>query len=51
VTGFHTLDSLGDLSSYELKIPVSSTDTDRGVSKSIFYGTQHISGIALTNDI
>lgn len=45
VTGYQTLDSMGDASSYELKIPVSSSDTDRGVSKSIFYGTQRISNL------
>ena len=36
------MDTCGDISSHELKIPVSS-DTDRGVSKSIFYGTQRLS--------
>ena len=38
VTGYQTLDTLGDASSHELKIPISH-DTDRGVSKSLFYGT------------
>jgi len=38
VTGYQTLDTMGDMSSHELKIPVNP-DTDRGVSKSIFYGT------------
>ena len=32
---------MGDVSSHELKIPINP-DTDRGVSKSIFYGTQRI---------
>ena len=44
VTGYQTLDTMGDVSSHELKIPVSS-DTDRGVSKSIFYGTQRVANL------
>ena len=48
VTGYQTLDSMGDMSSHELKIPVNP-DTERGVSKSIFYGTQKIAN--LNNEI
>ena len=44
VTGYQTLDTMGDVSSHELKIPVNP-DTDRGVSKSIFYGTQRIANL------
>ena len=35
---------MGDTSSHELKFPVNS-ETDRGVSKSIFYGTQRVSNL------
>ena len=35
---------MGDISSKELKIP-SNTETDRGVSKSIFYGTHRINDL------
>jgi len=44
VTGYQTLDTMGDASSHELKIPINP-DTDRGVSKSIFYGTQRIANL------
>ncbi len=32
------------MSSHELKIPINP-DTDRGVSKQIFYGTQKVSNM------
>lgn len=35
---------MGDMSSHEIKIPVNP-DTDLGVSKSIFYGTQKIQNL------
>ena len=38
------METMGDMSSHELKIPVNP-DTERGVSKSIFYGTQRISSL------
>ena len=44
VTGYQTLDTMGDMSSHELKIPINP-DTERGVSKSIFYGTQKIANL------
>ena len=41
VNGFQTMETMGDMSQHEIKIPINP-DTDRGVSKSIFYGTQRI---------
>ena len=35
---------MGEMSSHELKVPMNP-DTDRGVSKSIFYGTQRIANL------
>ena len=37
--GYQTLDSIGDISTKELKIMAANSDTDRALKKSIFYGT------------
>ena len=36
------METMGDMSNHEIKIPINPVDTERGVSKSIFYGTQRI---------
>ena len=44
VNGFQTMETMGDMSCHEIKIPINP-DTERGVSKSIFYGTQRIANL------
>ena len=44
MNGYETLDSINEVSARELKIP-ANTDTDRGVDKSIFYGSHRVSDL------